>query len=296
MNYPTSTLYASGCTYPLNATLINDLRSSTFSTVILWALHVDAVGNLYFNDQRIVSGGQYVGLPMWPNQIAQLGYPLSGVERVFFSVGGWGVGDFANIQALIRSQGIGPASSLYVNFQALKTAIPNLVGIDLDDESLYDQTTTVEFSKLLASLNYAVTYCPYDNMSFWTACLKAANAAVPGCVSGFNLQCYAGGAGNDPAAWIAAVASAMGPSFPAAAFVTPGLWCRNGPGCASGNCPSDVQTRFRIWLPDGLQSGFIWLYDDILNCASSNVCSNGGGTAQYSAAIVNGLGGNNPNG
>jgi hypothetical protein len=281
-------VYGGGPFYTGGQPVIDDLKNSGFTTVVAWAVHVNSGGDLIYNDPTIVSNGQYVGDSSWPGLLANLKQGGS-VNRLLFSIGGWGTGDFENIQALIKSQGTGPNSILYQNFQALKQAIPSIDGIDLDDESLYDQDTTVQFCQMLYGLGYQVTFCPYTMTQFWVNSLYALNSQTPGLVTGFNLQCYAGGAGNDPQDWINAIQAKMGPDFDAAGFVFPGLWCRNGDGCDQGDCPDSITSQFKAWKPDGIQGGFIWLYDDIQKCENSGTCSGSMGTAAYASAIVQGL-------
>jgi hypothetical protein len=284
-----SAIYGGGPFYSGGTAVIDDVKSSGFTTVVAWAVHVQANGDLVFNDPPIVSNGQYVGDPTWPSNLAGLKQGATSVNRLLFSIGGWGVGDFPNIQALIQQQGTGPSSILYQNFQALKSAIPTIDGIDLDDETLYDAATTVQFSQMLNALGFEVTFCPYTMTSFWVDCLYTLNTQTPGLVSGFNLQCYAGGGSNTPQPWIAAIAQQMGSTFPAASFVYPGLWCRNGDGCAAGSCPADITSQFAAWQSSGIQGGFIWLYDDIQKCSNSGACSGRMDSAAYAAAIAEGL-------
>jgi hypothetical protein len=186
---------------------------------------------------------------------------------------------------------IGPDTVLYQNFQALKNAFP-IDGINFDDETLYNQPTTVAFGQLLNSLDYQVTYNPYADteMTFWTGCLAASDKIAKGLVSGFYLQCYAGGTGNNPEEWIKAVQNAMGRDFDAAAMVRPGLWCSNNPpSCAEGQCPASIASSYASWKGYGIQYGWIWLWDDIYKCMSSGACSGSMDTAAYASAIMQGL-------
>lgn len=290
MGKVTAAIYGGGPFYSGGKEVIDDLKGSGFTTVIAWSVHVSTSGDLIYNDPpAIVSGGSYVGDSKWPGRLADLKKGGS-VNRLLFSVGSGAPGDFQNIQSLIRSQGTGPESILYQNFKALKEAIPAIDGIDLDDEDLYDQETVVAFSQMLHALGYQVTFCPYTFPEFWVDCLYALNTATPGLVTGFNLQCYSGGAGNDPATWIEAISSRMGSGFDAAGFVFPGLWCRNGQGCSDGQCPDEIAAQFASWQSDGIQGGFIWLYDDVQKCATSGACSGGPmGAAAYAQAIVSSL-------
>jgi len=284
-------IYGGGPLYSQGDALIDELRSSGMTTIVAWALHVHENGDLVFNDVAIVSGGAYVGAAGWPAELARLKESPTSVERLLFSVGGWGVDDFPNIQRLIHEQGTGPTSVLYRNFAALKTTIPTIDAIDFDDETLYDGDTTVAFASMLHTLGYGVTFCPYTMSDFWVACLKKLNTATPDLVVGFNLQCYAGGAGNTPGPWIDAVADAMGSDFDAAGFVLPGLWCANGEDCSDGQCPDSIEQTFKAWQSSKIRGGWIWMLDDLLKCESSGACSGGPmDVAAYANAIVNGMG------
>jgi hypothetical protein len=284
-------IYGGGPFYEGGQPVMDDLRASGFTTVVEWGPQVAANGDLVLNPGPVISNGEYVGYPDWPAQLASLKEGPTSVTRLRFMPGGWGSSTFPNIKALIDSQGNGPDSILYRNYAALKQAIPTVDGIDFDDESLYDRATTLAFSQMLNGLGYEVTFCPYTEMQFWVDCLAALNSETPNLVTAFNLQCYSGGAGNDPRDWIDAIAQAMGPDFPAGSFIYPGLWCRNGGSCDQGSCPSDITSQFAGWKPSGTEGGFIWLYDDIQHCAGSGAC--GGGvamdTAAYASAIVAGL-------
>ncbi len=284
-------VYGGGPFYSGGDPVIADLKASGFTTVIAWAVHVNANGDLNFNSTPIVSNGSYIGSAAWPGQLASLKQGTTSVNRLLFSIGGWGVQDFANIQALINSQGTGPSSILYQNFQALKSAIPAIDGIDYDDEEFpYDQSSLLSFSLMLQTIGYSqVTFCPYTESAFWVALLSAVDSQAPGFVTGFNLQCYAGGTGNSPQDWINAIQQQMGPGFPAASFVYPGLWCRHGQSCNEGLCPDEVAAAFAHWQSTGILGGFIWLYDDILSCVKSRTCSGPMDSAAYAAAIVQGL-------
>ena len=278
-------IYCGGPLYIGGTPIIEDLKASGFTTVIGWALHVGSNGDLSFNDTVIVSGGHYIGSPGWPARLANLKKGTTGVNRLLLSVGGAGVQDFENIGTLM-----GHGAILLDNFQALKSAIPAVDGIDLDDEELpFNRNTVITFSQMLGFIGYQVTFCPYRDPDDWIACLEALGGATPNPVTGINLQCYAGGTGQDPGTWAQAISAAMGwtPSQ-GEAFVCPGLWCLNPLG---GGCPGALQTRFSQWQSSGITSGFIWLYDDILNYEESGFCQGPMDTLAYAQAVLQGLGG-----
>jgi hypothetical protein len=289
----TSGIYCGGPLYSQGNGPIDDLRASGFTTVVGWCIHVNPSGDLNM-DMPLVTGGEYVAGPGFAGLMNRLKESPTSVDRVLLSVGAWGTDDWAHIQQLVRAQGVGPETSLYRGFSALKAAIPAIDGIDFDDEQIYDPATTVPFAQMLHTIGYDVTFCPYTEQDFWVGCLKTLNTATPNLVTGFNLQCYAGGAGNSPAEWIDAIEAVMPPEFDAKGFVSPGLWCvhddGNGGHCNEGRCPDDIASQLGDWRSTGIRGGWIWLLDDVLNCESSGKCTGAMSTAAYAQAIADGLG------
>jgi len=262
-----SAIFGGGPFYAGGTSVMNDLRASGFTTVVLWCIHVDSTtGNLILNDQLVVSNGVYVGNSAWPAQLATLKTAPTSVNRIEVSVGSWGVNDFLSIQTLMNSQGTNSSSILYRNFQALKTAT-GATAIDFDDETLYDVATTVKFGQMLSSLGCKVSLCPYTDTSFW----QTVYAQLGSVVDAIYLQCYSGGAGNSPSTWN---------GYFSGLKVSPGLWCLNGSGCTSGSNPAAVAAQMLAWRSSaGIPGGFMWLYDDMQSCASL------GATADYAYAI-----------
>jgi hypothetical protein len=259
-------VFGGGPFYSGGQAVMDDLRRSGFSTVILWSIHVEAgSGDLILNDKLVASGGRYVGDPNWPSQLATLKQAPSSVRRIELSIGSGGTNDFEAVRALIAAQGTGPASILYRNFQALKAAT-GADAADFDDESTYDLQSSARFGNMLWGLGYAITFAPYTNEPYW----RSLKEALAGKVDTIYLQLYDGGARNDPAAW----SGEMG------MVVDPGLWSLHGTGCLQGDSPATVQTRMAAWKGSAhILGGFMWLYDDILACKVL------GGSAQYAGAI-----------
>jgi hypothetical protein len=285
---PRPALY--GIPYPGTPAQEQDIKKSGFTTAVCWAMHVNQQGDIYYNDTPIVTNGKYVGDPGWPGFLK--GLKSAPLDRVLFSIGGWQVGDFPNIQALIKKYGIGSANPLYKNLAELRAKIPVIDGFDYDDETLYDQSTTVQLSQMAAQIGYKqITFCPYGNEGFWVGCLKALQQSNPGLVVGFNLQCYAGGSGQDPKQWIKAVTGI--PGIDAKAFIYPGLWCCHQATCAGNDpnsaCPTSIKSFFAGWKPDGIPGGFIWVYGDIEKWLNKTNCSPAPTTAAYANAIIAGL-------
>ncbi|HVZ38224.1 MAG TPA: lysyl endopeptidase [Candidatus Kapabacteria bacterium] len=289
----TAAVYCWEALYSGGQPVIDNLKASGFTTVLAWSVHVSATNaDLTLNDTVIVTDGTYVGDPAWPGLLAQLKTGTTSVNRLLFSVGsGGGPTDFGNIQQLINRFGTGPTSPLYKNFAALLSVIPSIDGIDFDDEDSYNQDTVVQFAQMLAAIGYKqITFCPYTDMQFWAGCLQALQNSNPGLVTAYNLQCYAGGSINvyEIPQWIASIKPILGDA--AASFILPGLWCRNGTGCTSGECPDQMEVQYKAWSLLGIGGGFIWRYDDILSCESSSTCSGNPMTpAAYANAILSGV-------
>lgn len=278
-------IFGGGPFYTGGTAVMNDLRASGFTTVTLWSIHVDGTtGDLTLNDQKVVSNGVYVGNASWPGQLATLKQAPTSVTRIEVSVGSGGVNDFHNIQSLIAAQGTGTSSILYKNFNALKAAT-GAEAVDLDDEDLFNASTTTQFSVMCGNLGMKVTLCPYNNQTYWQNVLSQTNSQLPGTIDAIYLQCYDGGVFNNPATWNGYFSSS-------GLHVTPGLWSIHGVNCndAGGDNPSSVQTKFTNWKNSTtLSGGFMWLYDDIQHCSSQ------GNSAQYASAIKNALGGGGTN-
>jgi len=266
-----SAVYGGGPFYSGGTPVMDDLRASGFTTVMLWSVHVDTNGDLHLNDEPLISDGNYVGPNTgWSAELATLKQAPTSVNRIEVSIGAGGTTDFESIQALVNGTGAGagtgPDSILYRNFQLLKQ-ITGADAANFDDESAYDLASATAFGQMLAGLGYKITFAPYTNRSFW-ASLKANLGSA---VDKIYLQDYAGGTGNDPAQWT----SALG--MP----VIPGLWSKNGTGCSAGDSPATVQSKMTAWKQSaGIPGGFMWLYDDIQKCSTP-----GRTTADYANAI-----------
>jgi hypothetical protein len=190
---------------------VNGLTSSGWNGLILFATSVQSNGDITYSGNTLVSGGNYVGNANWGANVYALKTPPTTVYRYEVCIGGWGDASFTNIKNLIASQGTGSGSILYKNFQALKNAVPGIDAINYDDEEAYDVNSATSFGQMLNNLGYKVSLAPYMNQSYWTQ-LKSNLGS--GCDIVY-LQCYSGGAGNDPGSWD----SAFGNGF----HVMPGI-------------------------------------------------------------------------
>ena len=264
VNNPASVIFGGGPVYINAAANISELRASGFNTVVVWTIHIDASGNFNFNMEfPLVSNGSYIGASThsdFASNMALLKQAPTSINRIEFSLSGWGGATFQNVKNLIASQGTGTTSTLYKNFKALKTAIPSIDAIDFDDESTYDVASSVNLAVMLKDIGYNVTLCPYTNSSYWTSVSSQTNSQRAGAVDLIYLQCYSGGSGNTPCS---------GWNFNGVPL-SAGLWGGSGQMTAS-----QIQTKLAGWKSScGLNGGFIWLYDGIK-----------GSAAQYASAI-----------
>lgn len=267
-----SAIYSGGPSYLVSSTL-DDLKSSGFNTLIQWSLHIDTNGNLKMNDETLCTSGAYTGQAAWSTQWLSYKSGTSSIKRLEISVGAGGTTDFASIKALCSSGVPDSNSNLYKNMLALKNAT-GADAINLDTEDTYDSVSTINFCKMCINIGYSyITLCPYTNTTYWKAVKDGLESFKPGVVDRIYLQCYDGGAGNNPGTW----KTNLGMS------VIPGLWCTNTGKPTYGKTPAQVQSQLTSWNSSyGIAGGFIWLYDDIRN--------NGLSTASYAAAINNSFG------
>ena len=183
------------------------------------------------------------------------------------------------------------------NLQALSAAFP-VTAVDFDYESQTgyqpnEAAMIVDLTLKVSKLGIGVTYCPYMEPGFWTRCLQQSyqqNGNVQP-VLWMNLQCYAGGAGNDPRDWIGAVQKADAGVADAGAFIVPGYWVAGGDG---NMCPAQLQSTFEGLKGTGITGGFLWNSGDLFQYESQSSSSCQGAATfpvDYANAIVNGLGG-----
>src|SRR5258708_27494347 len=83
--------------YPPNlASNISAIQTAGWTSVIVSLFHINTSGDIYINDTKIFTGGQYIGSPGWPGQLQQL---LQGqgstITTLLASIGGGGVSGFA---------------------------------------------------------------------------------------------------------------------------------------------------------------------------------------------------------
>lgn len=180
------------------------LKASGFTYVILFNIQVEPNGDLTTDGETICRNGQYVfgnTQPHYVDDVKALRQGMTSVRRVESCIGGWGSKSYDNIKALVASGGTGPTSILYRNFKALKDTLPVIEAINNDDEHTYHVSSASAFHVMLFDIGYKTTLAPYMNKSFWQSLATSVNNLRPGAVDRIDLQCYDGGAGNNPKDW-----------------------------------------------------------------------------------------------
>lgn len=146
-----------------NQQQVQTLQDSGFNTVVLWPIHVNPCGDLFYGGPPFeVHNG--VAAPQL-REVAPLitGLRAGGTETILCSVGGWGVADFANMAALLQSTG--GRQTLLRNFYGLASTL-GIDGFDFDmEEDDIPAVTIAQLTELLqpAGNQGIVTYCPYGD-------------------------------------------------------------------------------------------------------------------------------------
>jgi hypothetical protein len=261
-------IFGGGPFYKNAANNIKEIENSGFTEAIVWSVEVKSNGDLNLNGEfPLTANGAYIGGQTYPDFAGNMAILKQGtVKRVTLSIGSSNIGDWQDVAALVKSQGTGPGSILYKDFQSLRNAIPALDAVDFDDENSFDLNTTVQFGIMLGTLGYHVLPDAFNNSVYWMNVVSEINAQLSGTVDGVHLQVYAGGAGNDPCS-----STWNFESVP----VFPGLWDR-------GDTPKQVKSRMSGWTKEcGISGGFMWLYDDFVG---------NGLAAKYASAMDDALG------
>ncbi|MEY4916359.1 MAG: hypothetical protein RL616_272, partial [Verrucomicrobiota bacterium] len=243
----------------LTASQINGVRASGMTTIVVFTMGVDASGNFNY-DGNICSNGVYTGSTNWASLLSQCKAAPSSVTRIEMCIGGWTDPSFGNIRTRIQTDGTNSTTTLYRNLQALKNALP-IDAIDFDTENTYDSVTDSQFGLMCTSAGFKVTLCPYTAASYWQA-LK--NNIGTNCDQVY-LQCYDGGAGNNPATWN---------TYFGGLKVIAGYW--------DNERDTTFVNDMKVWKSAGAIGGFYWP-----SCTGCVPPTDAGGMKQYGDWIQN---------
>ncbi|KAG6363497.1 hypothetical protein INS49_008597 [Diaporthe citri] len=239
------------------------IKSSGFNSLIIFGVGVIDNGDIMYysntpgsSDVLIASNGAYVGGTALSDKVKSFKTGTTGVNRVEISM------NSQHIKELVASPGTGSSTRLYRNFAALKTAW-GLDAVNNDDESIYDVSSTVAFGRMLGNIGYKYTIAPYTNSGFWNSVRSQLNSglAEPNLLlDRVYLQCYDGGAGNDPVGWQSTLSMK----------VVPLLWVINDSKPSFGVTPAQAQSRFSGWQSrSALGGGGYWNDYDVEKKGSS---------------------------
>jgi hypothetical protein len=217
------------------------IATSGFNSLIMFGVGILENGDIMYysntagsQDVLVASGGAYTGGDALAQKVRSLktmsGSTVNRVEICMNSI---------HVRELMASPGPGPSTNIYRNFAALKAAW-NLDAVNNDDESLYHVPSTVMFAKMLGAIGYKYTLCPYTNVNFWASLKTQANSGLSEpnlLVDRAYLQCYDGGAGNNPASW----QNSLGMK------VVPLVWVTNDAKPSQGQTVAQARTKFSNW-------------------------------------------------
>lgn len=238
------------------------LTTSGFNALVIFGVGILEDGSIMYysntagsSDVEVASNGTYTGGTALAAKMQSL-KATGAVTRLEICMNSEHVAD------LMASPGPGADTPLYQNFAALKAAW-GLDAVNNDDESIYDVASTVTFAKMLGEIGYKYTGAPYTNVAFWQSVISQANSGLAEPDLLFDrayLQCYDGGAGNDPTAWASDLRL----------DVVPLVWVVNDAKPVYGTTPEDAQTKFEGWKANGgLAGGGYWNDYDIERMNSS---------------------------
>jgi len=243
-----SGIYVGGYFRRSRTVTVPTLKNSGFTYAILFNINVEANGSLTMDGDTLCANGVYVFGSTNPNYIADvtaLRTSFSTIRRVECCIGGWTNQSYLQISNLIKAQGTGTSSILYKNFQALKNAIPAIEAINNDDEYLYDVDSETAFHVMLYDIGFKTTIAPYMRKSFWQSFVTNVNSLRPGAVDRVDLQCYDGGAGNNPNEWDLGVK------------MTAGMLSYTANGATA------IPAQMTAWKnTTSIVGGFYWVYND----------------------------------
>jgi hypothetical protein len=245
----------------LTASQINGLRASGMTTIVLFTMSVQTNGDFTFGDgSTVCSGGSYVGPSNWASLLNQCRVAPTGINRIEMCIAQWGDPSFGNIKNRIASDGTGSGTVLYRNLQALKNAL-GIDAIDYDDETVYDSGSAISFGQMCGAVGLKVSLCPYSHASYW----QAVKSGLGSICDQVYLQCYEGGAGNNPATWN---------TYFGGLKVIPGYW--------DWERDATFLNNMQAWKSAGGSGGFLWP-----SCTGCNPPADGNEMKQYAYQILN---------
>lgn len=214
-----SGVYACGHFRRNRPTTVENLRNSGFTDVAYFNITVGPDGTLASDynfeenqphdgggivckDGKYVFGDETIGHnPYFAQDMRDLKKQPTAIKRISICIGGWGNNSYDHIRDLINKYGTDSTTTLYKNWKALLDTLQVVDAVNNDDEYEYDLSTAVKFHEMLWHLGLHTTIAPYTRQSWWRDFVTQVNDSCPGAVDRIWVQCYDGGAGNDPRNW-----------------------------------------------------------------------------------------------
>lgn len=241
---------------------IQNYSGTNVNTLILSGPNGTDKGIVY-NDPPFLmfnNDGQYVGDADWPASLAQLIAATNiSAGSIYYSLGNSAISTLAGMSATALAQ--------VMNW--LKAN--NITGIDMDCENwgqvgglspMDPACQTVTLAAIQAGLT--LTAAPYTDVPDWQSwCTFVSQKG--GALAWLNVQCYDGGAYNDP---VAGWATQFSPPVP----IVAGFEASPGPDQGSLT-PAQAQTQLQQWQAEtpsnSLAGAFVWDYGLILSGTST---------------------------
>ena len=244
----------------LTSSQIAGLRASGMTTMVLFTMSVQTNGDFTFSDgSTVCSGGVYLGPSNWASLLSQCRVAPTSINRIEMCIAQWGDTSFGNIKNRIAADGTGFGTALYKNLQALKSAL-GIDAIDYDDETVYDSGSAISFGQMCVAAGLKVTLCPYTNPGYW----QAVKTGLGTSCDQIYLQCYDGGAGNNPGTWN---------TYFGGMKVVAGYW--------DWERDTTFLTKMQTGQSAGCTGGFLWP-----SCTGCNPPADGNEMSQYAAWIL----------
>ncbi|KAK4451289.1 UDP-3-O-N-acetylglucosamine deacetylase [Podospora aff. communis PSN243] len=234
------------------------IKTSGFNTLLIFGIGILSDGSIKYysntpgsSDITVASGGSYVGGPSLAEKVRSFKQGNTTVNRIEISM------NSQNVRNLMSSPGPGENTPVYKNFVALKEAW-GLDAVNNDDEVLYEVGSTVTFAKMLGKAGYKYTGAPYTNVRFWRDLISQTNSGLSGegklLFDRVYLQCYDGGARNDPRTWEQDLRMK----------IVPLVWVTNDSKPQFSTTAAQARQRFQQWHSrSALAGGGYWNDYDI---------------------------------
>jgi hypothetical protein len=291
--------------YPGDDSTYNLVKASGFTTVILSSFYIHANGDVYSGDNRnpIIHDRKYVGAEEWLTRVASLKKKPSAVSRIEILLEGRWYNQPPNTFDFIKDwtdtpikdapaniiTGTGKKSTLYSIAKIFKEKI-GADAVCIDDESVYDSRSIIQFGKMLNKLNMHMTLCPFTKKTYWKDIIDGSKKNL---IDAIYLQCYDGGRRNTVAPW----QDSLQTNIP----VYPIFLCRGAFGkCSSthnSKTPEEIKTQMIAFKKDhaAMSGGAIWQMADVknfvrMNCAALDSSSGSAATVrEYLDQLKNSL-------